>query len=432
MPKEITKFHTEFTSNKIPQDLRVKKLQKWGKILEKGKLAGNLGGNLSFRIHKGFVITTSGTDLGKLRKEDFTQVLGWRPPSLKLRRAGKKIVVKAEGKQAPSSETLLHAEIYKKRPAVKAIFHIHDREILDDLKKGVLTVPCTVHPFSYGTLALAKEATKVCQHDYFILKNHGSIAQGKNINEAGKRAVEWHNLAEVSGKVGKNLKLIIVRHGESVHNIEFRVQGQIHSRLTPRGMKQARQVAKILKDESVDVIFSSDLKRAKQTGQQISNGVKAPVKLEKALREVHLGGLQGKKHKEIDWDEIWPKWFKNLESVKGLESKREVEKRVGKFMRDLRRKYQGQTVVLVTHGGLIRFLLSAATGTSLKKLWGFHFGNTSVNVLELDGKGNGKMLKFNQGGHQAVTGEKQAVKKAFGAKKESKELWQTASKKIIL
>ena len=80
------------------------------------------------------------------------------------------------------------------------------------------------------------------------------------------------------------MKLILVRHGETEGNVKQIIQGQTHGKLTKKGIKQAKLLARRLKNEKIDVVFSSDLQRAKNTTKQILNHhCKIPVFYDKLL-----------------------------------------------------------------------------------------------------------------------------------------------------
>lgn len=82
------------------------------------------------------------------------------------------------------------------------------------------------------------------------------------------------------------MRLIITRHGETLENMEGIVQGHMHGTLSKKGIEQAEKLAKALKDEQIDYIYSSDLKRASDTAREISKFHKnVPFQLTKDLRE---------------------------------------------------------------------------------------------------------------------------------------------------
>lgn len=186
------KFETIFLERRAPKNPCIKELILWCKKFsemgicpkhEKGSF-----GNLSARTEKGFITTGTGTDHANMKPADFAEVISVSVPEKK---------VSAIGLVAPSSESIMHYAIYSMRPDINAIFHGHDAAVLKNAEN--LGIPVTEKEEPYGTLELAEQAKKLCNHDYFVLKNHGIISLGKTMQEAGKRAVLMHEKAQLSG-----------------------------------------------------------------------------------------------------------------------------------------------------------------------------------------------------------------------------------------
>jgi ribulose-5-phosphate 4-epimerase/fuculose-1-phosphate aldolase len=178
---------------KPPKNSKIKKVREWGKILDEKNMAPTYAtkkgigssGNMSFKTKNGFIITASYSQLGSLSKQDFTEVT--ECDSLEN-------TVCFNGSRNPSSESSLHYAIYEARPEVKAIMHFHDESVLRQEEK--LGLPITQFERPYGTVELAQEVLKVLgRHEFIIMKNHGCLALGKTIDEAGKTALEVHKKA---------------------------------------------------------------------------------------------------------------------------------------------------------------------------------------------------------------------------------------------
>lgn len=185
------KFKTLFLSTRtnIPTN-KIKELLKCGRILSEMGLgpfvSGNWAGNLSFRFGKKIVITAGGANIGKLRKDDLVEVIDCDVENK---------IVKVRGKKEPSSETMLHWSIYKKRPEINAVFHGHDKYVMKKAEK--LNLPITEKEQPYGTTELAMEVIKIMDmHDYIVLKNAGILSLGKSMKEALNQAVKLHELAK--------------------------------------------------------------------------------------------------------------------------------------------------------------------------------------------------------------------------------------------
>lgn len=102
----------------------------------------------------------------------------------------------------------------------------------------------------------------------------------------------------------KNIKLVLLRHGESIWNKENRFAGWTDVDLTPEGVKQAREAGKLLKKKGFefDLGFTSILKRGVRTLKIVLKEMdlsKIPVSYSWRLNEKHYGDLQGKKRKQM-------------------------------------------------------------------------------------------------------------------------------------
>ena len=150
-----------------------------------------------------------------------------------------------------------------------------------------------------------------------------------------------------------------VRHGETEANVTDRLQGQSDVPLNALGLVQAETVAKRLKDEEFDVIYSSDLSRAFATAEKIAAG--RPVIASTELREWFFGDWQGMTLQEIT--ARYPEEFGlfkqgSLDFVPpGGESSREFLDRAGRFMQMLAEKHAGKRILCVSHGGFIKQIL---------------------------------------------------------------------------
>lgn len=86
----------------------------------------------------------------------------------------------------------------------------------------------------------------------------------------------------------------IFRHGQSSYNVEGKIQGHTNnSVLTDRGIDQAYATADNLKNKDVEIVISSPLRRAKQTGNIVSKVIKVPLQYDERFTEVNVGVAEG-------------------------------------------------------------------------------------------------------------------------------------------
>jgi broad specificity phosphatase PhoE len=139
------------------------------------------------------------------------------------------------------------------------------------------------------------------------------------------------------------MRLIIVRHGQTEENLEHIMIGHMPGKLTKEGIEQARKLALRLKDEKIDVIYSSDLKRAKDTTKEIIKyHSEINVNFTKKLRETDFGSITGIKLKDVDW--------KNL--PKDVETLNQLYSRGKNFLDKIYSKHKKDTVLFVCHGAI--------------------------------------------------------------------------------
>ncbi len=161
----------------------------------------------------------------------------------------------------------------------------------------------------------------------------------------------------------------LVRHGESDWNRLGIVQGHRDApRLTARGRSQADRAATVLADQPVDVIFSSDLRRARATAARIAARVGRTVVIDERLRERNFGVAEGRPVGSIapaltglDGDRI----VDASAHPAGGESLQDVFRRCSDFARSLASGEPTGDVVVVAHGGSLRLLAAALTGSGL-------------------------------------------------------------------
>ena len=179
------------------------------------------------------------------------------------------------------------------------------------------------------------------------------------------------------------MKLILVRHGETDWNLKERIGGE-GVPLNKEGIGQARKVGLRLKNERIDAIYSSDMKRAKQTAEEIAKFHGIPIVQSKLIRERAFGKLEGltaKEHRELREASGLPK---HLYRPPGGENYTDIAKRVREFLAQIRRKHGNENVIVVTHAAVIRSFINILAGKPLESIFDMErHENTAVSVIEL-------------------------------------------------
>lgn len=194
-------------------------------------------------------------------------------------------------------------------------------------------------------------------------------------------------------KVDKNLTTIyIVRHGESQSNVDEILAGHHDSLLTPTGENQARETARVLRHVKFDAVFSSDLLRTKRTAEIIMLERSIAVQTTRALRERHYGQFEGKPYDLYNKavEALLQQYQKLAEtdrfrlSPHGVESRESVFTRFITFIREIAVAYAGKNVLLVTHGGVMRYFMIKIGFATNKELY-HGIKNAAYIKLKSDG-----------------------------------------------
>lgn len=184
------------------------------------------------------------------------------------------------------------------------------------------------------------------------------------------------------------ITLYLVRHGETVHNLEGRIQGHADSPLTPLGVKQAAAAAARLACEKFDAIYSSDLGRAVATAKIISTPHNLPVNTTELIREGCFAKVQGLTRKEFEqeYPEDYRKWREDSVHFRppGAETLESLISRCGKFLQMISEKHKdGDRILAVVHSGSLRGLICAACGQGPAFFRCMHTSNASLSVIDI-------------------------------------------------
>jgi len=185
-------------------------------------------------------------------------------------------------------------------------------------------------------------------------------------------------------------RIVAVRHGETVWNAEMRMQGQLDTRLSARGQRQARRTAAALVDEGIEAIVSSDLVRASATAAAIADVVGLPVTTDVGLRERSFGVFQGWTYAEIDarWPEAAARWRRHDPTFAPEEGESLIafDARAVAALTRIAAAAPGRTIAIVTHGGVLDCLYRAATGLALDAPRSWQLGNAAINRVLFTGE----------------------------------------------
>lgn len=158
-------------------------------------------------------------------------------------------------------------------------------------------------------------------------------------------------------------RMLVVRHGATDWNDTKRAQGWADVVLNRKGHRQAIKIAEELAHLDVAAVYSSDLKRAVDTARPIAEAQGLEVATDPDLREIDQGEWTGLSTDEIRtrWPELWGP-ARHYNRRPGGESPTEVRVRALNAIQRIARDHPDDVVVVVSHGGTIRWISAEALG----------------------------------------------------------------------
>jgi len=158
--------------------------------------------------------------------------------------------------------------------------------------------------------------------------------------------------------------ILLARHGESDWNRSQRWQGFADRPLTDLGRRQAAELAARLKETELDTIYSSDLRRARETAEIVARSKGLEVHATPDLREVDVGSWSGltRAEAEAQFPEGYARWLGGGEGWKDGETYEQMSERVVPAVQRIAALHDDRRVLVVAHGGSIRAVHAAALG----------------------------------------------------------------------
>jgi broad specificity phosphatase PhoE len=185
-------------------------------------------------------------------------------------------------------------------------------------------------------------------------------------------------------------RMLVVRHGESTWNAVRRWQGQADPPLSERGENQARRGALAAPEHApFDGVVTSTLQRAHRTGELIATGLSVPVLgTDEGLSERSAGEWEGLTRAEIE--DRFPGYLAADKRPDGYESDASIVERSSNALRRLAAEHADQTLLVVSHGGIIHALERAHSGDDgwqrLDNLTGRWFEVNSEAIVPVGGR----------------------------------------------
>ena len=159
-----------------------------------------------------------------------------------------------------------------------------------------------------------------------------------------------------------NTVIYLTRHGQTLWNIEKRLQGRGNSPLTEEGIERAKELRDRIKDIHIDIIYSSPIERALTTANIIKGDKSIEVITDDGLMEMCFGDYEGKITDEVmkenpNWDiSLIMKGNTELTAPNG-ENLAEVRDRVARSMNKIIEENRGKTILIVAHGITLKAIM---------------------------------------------------------------------------
>lgn len=183
------------------------------------------------------------------------------------------------------------------------------------------------------------------------------------------------------------VKLILVRHALTVDNQKSRLSGHIDSSISEEGKEQIDKIINYLKDFYIDKIYTTTSSRTKDTVKKLSELKSIEIIEKESLKEISFGDFEG-----LTFDEIKDKYPKEFQDMieKGYEYKYpngesliDSYNRVCIELDNIISNNDDRTILICSHGGTIRNIITYLISNSYKYHWNFKIDNGSVTILEI-------------------------------------------------
>ena len=196
------------------------------------------------------------------------------------------------------------------------------------------------------------------------------------------------------------VQIVLVRHGATDWNLQGRCQGATDRALNAVGIRQARDIAATFTAEPIAAIYSSNLKRARQTAQSIAEPHNLPVLIENDIRELDHGELEGLTFNEIkhNYPDFISRWRTTPAEIRvpGGERLADVAERAWNGLNRIAGQHEdGKTLIVVSHNFPILGIVCRITGTHLNSYRSFHLDPCGVTRVTCNGANTWNLTHIN-------------------------------------
>jgi len=179
-------------------------------------------------------------------------------------------------------------------------------------------------------------------------------------------------------------RLLLVRHATAEGHVRF--QGQRDVSLSSAGRRELPRLCERCSRYPIRAVYSSDLRRARETAEAVARIFGLEVEVRPELREMHFGQWEG-----LTWNQIarrYPRlaslWVKRFphQAIPGGESLSRFQRRIAAGVRKVVAANRGGCALIVTHAGVIRFILAKVLGLPTRNLFRLAQDSCALNVID--------------------------------------------------
>lgn len=183
-------------------------------------------------------------------------------------------------------------------------------------------------------------------------------------------------------------KLILVRHALTTDNQDKKLSGHIDSKVSELGKKQIKQLTNYLENIDIDKIYTTTSSRTKDTVKNVANKKKIKIIEKEALKEISFGDFEGITFDDIknNYPEEFNSMIKNGYKYKYPNGESLIDSfiRVSQEIDNILEMDKNKTILICSHGGTIRNIVSYLVCKNYENHWNFKIDNASVTILEIE------------------------------------------------
>ncbi|HLB28654.1 MAG TPA: histidine phosphatase family protein [Dehalococcoidia bacterium] len=201
------------------------------------------------------------------------------------------------------------------------------------------------------------------------------------------------------------MRLLLLRHGESIGNAEWRLQGQLDYPLSPQGAAQARRLAEALRVYAPQALYASPVRRALETAQVVGEALGLEIQIAPGVAEYDFGELAGLTREEILERAPELEGLRDRQGrfppMPGEEGREQFRRRVCDALWGLAQKHPQETVAVASHAGPIAVFCLEVLGLPYQRPIPLSIDNASITVIEVREAGRALLASLNDTCHLA-------------------------------